>query len=376
MRILIDSNSIVLRTGASHLSGIGRTTLELIHALDALDYPDMDFHLLTQTFRGKIPQQFSNIKSSNMLWPIGKRFDWLKQKSSLLEIFSPHDLLHIPHNFSEVHRPEQTVATIHDAIYFSHPEEALGHAEARLRFPRFAKAIRAIATPSLSAKEDIVHYLGIQPKKVTVIPWGVNRLIFNTDIKLNAKARVVATLNTNRPYFLAVSCSRGRKNTISVLKAFRAAMRRGFEHTLVLVWGHPPQDYLDMFASEITDQRIIFVHHVSDSVLADLYAGATASFFPSRYEGFGLPILESLACATPVVTCRNSSLVEVGGDVATYVDPDDLDGMTDLMRIFDSGSKSGWPNEVDYLAQVEKFSWQSTARQYLEFYNRQAGDLS
>ena len=361
-----------MRTGATHLSGIGRVTLELMQEMDLLNPHQIDIRFLIQTFRGEAPKKFTNIKVNNLRWPIGPKFDWLRQAFPLLEVFSPHDLLHVPHNFSEVHRPERTVATIHDAIYFSHPEEALGHAEARLRFPRFAKAIRAIATPSLSAKEDIVHYLGVQPEKITVIPWGVNRSVFNAEIKLNAKERVVDTMVTNRPYFLAVSCSRGRKNTISVLKSFKVAMRQGFEHSLVLVWGNPPQDYLDMFASEIKDQRIIFLHHVSDSVLADLYAGATASFFPSRYEGFGLPILESLACGTPVVTCRNSSLEEVGGDAAIYVGPDDLDGMTDLMRIFDSGSISGLNNEVDYLAQAEKFSWQSTARQYLDFYKRQA----
>ena len=106
-------------------------------------------------------------------------------------------------------------------------------------------------------------------------------------------------------------------------------------------------------------------------MLADLYAGATASFFPSRYEGFGLPILESLACATPVVTCWNSSLPEVGGDLVTYVDPDDINGMTDLMRVFDAGSAVGkGHNEMSFLAHVEKFSWESTARQYLDIYKK------
>lgn len=363
-RILFDANAMVLRTGCTHLSGIGRTSLELALALDQLDNPECDICLLTQTLRGSIPARFSRLPVRNIPWPIGPRFDGLRARVPLLELAAPHDLLHIPYNFAPVHRLERTVATIHDAMFFSHPEDHLAHAVAREQAPRFAQGIRAIATPSLSAKSDIVHYLGVPPEKITVIPWGVDRQRFHARDKSGARERVRSVTGATRPYFLSVSCSTGRKNTISVLRAFRNALRSGIEHDLYLVWGNPPKAYLDEFAGPVADQRIRFLSHVPDHLLADLYAGATATFFPSRYEGFGLPILESMACGTPVVTCKNSSLAEVGGEAAIYVDPDGLDQMSDIMHEYDRIEESNLGITNRLLDQANRYLWFVAAEAY------------
>ncbi len=370
LRVLIDANAMVLRTGYTHLSGIGRTSLELAQALDQLEDRTCDIRLLTQTFRGHIPGRFSRLPIRNIPWPIGPRYDWLRASTPLLELAAPHDLLHIPYNFAAVHRPDRTVATIHDAMFFSHPEAGAAHALARELAPKFAQRIRAIAAPSLSAKSDIVHYLGVPPEKVTVIPWGVDRNRFHAHDKSGARERVRTITGSTRPYFLSVSCSAGRKNTISVLRAYRNALKGGLEHDLLLVWGNPPQSYREEFAGPIADQRIRFLQHVPDDRLADLYAGATATFFPSRYEGFGLPILESMACGTPVVTCRNSSLEEVGGDVAIYVDPDGVDEITDVMWNFDGGSILGEASVGNLLGQADKYSWLIVANEYKKLWVR------
>ena len=371
IRLLFDANSMVRRTGSTHLPGIGRTALELAKALDELDDPGIDIRLLTQTFRGNIPHRFDNLSVTNLPWPIGRKYDWLKQMTPLLEVAVPYDLLHTLANFAKVYSEDKTVVTIHDAMFFSYPEDFLGHHFARENVPRFARSCRAIATPSLASKSDIVHYLGVPPEKVTVIPWGVDRTIFNAADKQAARTRVVEQTAITSPYFLAVSCDIGRKNSITVLRAFRSALRKGFEHILVLVWGNPPADYLNEFAEEVASGQIVFLKHIADDLLGDLYAGATASFFPSRYEGFGLPVLESMACGTPVVTCRNSSLGEVGGAAALYVDPDDIDGMADLMRQFDTHSAlSAEHGEAACLAQAAKFDWHKTAGQYLVFYKQ------
>ena len=373
LRVLLDGNSMVLRTGATHLPGIGRTTLELALAFDELNDPSVDIRVLTQTFRGKIPGRLAHLPVRNLFWPIGPRFDWLRQYSPLLKLAMPHDLLHIPYNFARVQRHERTVATIHDAMFFSYPEDALGHAFARQEAPTFARNCLAIAAPSLSAKADIVEYLGVPSEKVTVIPWGVDRTLFNAVDKAGAGDRVAAFTGSQRPYFLSVSCSNGRKNTISVLRAYHDALRDGLDHDLLLVWGNPPKSYFQEFADAIEKQRIRFLRHVPDEMLGDLYAGATATFFPSRYEGFGLPILESMACGTPVVTCANSSLPEVGGKAAIYVDPDGVDDMRDYMRLFDTGASPGEGHEAPAcLEQAARFTWRKAAAAYMSFYQQQA----
>jgi glycosyltransferase involved in cell wall biosynthesis len=352
-----------------HLPGIGRTALELALAFDEKNTQDINIDLYCQTFRGSIPARFRHLKKRNIFWPKGERYDRLKECAPMLEVLAPYDLLHIPHNFEKVHRPDKTVVTIHDALFFAYPEDFLGHDYLCNHLPGFARNCQAIATPSISSKSDIVNYLDVPPEKVTVIPWGVDRSIFNAADKQGAFRRVAGATGENRPYFLSVSCDIGRKNTITLLHAFRAALNSCQEHNLLLVWGKPPDDYLKEFSKEIEAGRIMFLKHVPDDFLGDLYAGASASFFPSRYEGFGLPVLESLACGTPVVTCRNSSLTEVGGGAALYVDPGDIDGMADLMRSFDRGI--GFGNEHDEkacLAQAARFTWEKAASDYIAFY--------
>lgn len=372
IRLLFDANPMVMRTGRTHLSGIGRAALELALALDELNDPDVDIRLLTQTFRGHIPQSFRNLAVRNIPWPIGPRYDWLKQKFPLLETLAPYDLLYEPSNFAPLHRPDKTVVTIHDAMFFSHPEAFLGHDRARQLAPPFARLARAIATPSQASKADIVKYLGVDEDKVTVIPWGVDRRIFNANDKPGAKERVARATGCNGPWFVAVSCGIGRKNTIAVLRAFKAALAQGVAHNLLLVWGNPPAEHLVEFAAEVERGRIRFLKHVDDSLLGDLYAGATANWFPSRYEGFGLPVLESMACGTPVVTCDNSSLKEVGGDAAIYVEPDAIDEMAALMRQFDANQPPVVHGPQACLAQADKFRWHDTAKAYLELFKAAA----
>jgi len=98
-----------------------------------------------------------------------------------------------------------------------------------------------------------------------------------------------------------------------------------------------------------------------------LYTGLPLHF-SFRYEGFGLPVLESMACGTPVITCRNSALPEVGGNAPLYIDPDDVRGMADIMEAFEKNTIDRKDLSKKCLVQAAEFTWEKTARAYLNFY--------
>ena len=140
------------------------------------------------------------------------------------------------------------------------------------------------------------------------------------------------------------------------------------EHKLVLVWSNPPKSILNLCQKNIENSDIIFLKYISDKDLVSVYNGATATFFPTRYEGFGFPILESFACNTPVVTCRNTSLPEVGGNIALYTDEDGVDEMSYYMELFENENFDLHLFREQAKNYIKRFSWENTALQYVELY--------
>lgn len=104
--------------------------------------------------------------------------------------------------------------------------------------------------------------------------------------------------------------------------------------------------------------------------IGELYSSASATFFPSKYEGFGLPILESMASGTPVITCRNSSLSEVGGEAAIYVSPEDIQSMSEWMERFENKSIDILSLKELSTAQASNFTWEICANKTLEVYKQ------
>ena len=368
-KVLFDANSAVLRGGKKYLPGIGRTSLELLQALSQEQLP-ITIQLYIQNLKGdasalkQLP--FSKL---NIPLPGAKKYKELVTKVNIKEVLSNYDLLHIPHNYDMVVNPEKTVVTIHDAMFFSYPEDFLGHEYARKHYPTLAKSCRAIVTCSESSKSDIVNYMNISSDKITVIPWGVSHGIFYPESKENIRLNL-NQFNIERPYFIMVSCDIGRKNTISLLRAYKLFIQKKREHDLVLIWNNTPSEILNEFSTEINNGRIHFLSGVNDFQLRSLYSAATASFFPSKYEGFGLPILESMACGTPVVTCNNSSLSEVGADVALYTNPDNTEQMAEFMSQFEINSLDLIELNEKSIIHAAKFNWSNVADDYILFYQK------
>lgn len=364
-KLLIDVDSIVPYYVCGKINGIGRTTLELIQAL--ADIKDLPFEIIlySQNMKG-IGGRNTGLpfKCRHLYWPHREKVDKLLARFPVREWLTGYDLQHIPHNFEYVHRPEKCVVTIHDAMFFSYPESFLSHNFARVNYPKLAKRAKAIITCSENSKREIAEYMQIPLEKISVCYWGINHHLFFP------RERSANKYVGNKPYFLSVSCNIGRKNTISVLRAYELFLEQNPEHDLILVWRNPPFEIKEKYLSPQFKNRIHFVANISDEELGLLYSSATAMFFPSKYEGFGLPIAEAMASGTPVVTCRNSSLEEVGGDAALYVDPEDIDAMADWMVKFEKEDLNIEAIKQKGVAQAAKFTWDACARKTIDVYKK------
>jgi len=363
-KILIDANPVVPYFALGRNSGIGRTCMELIAELDRRrESLPFEIELYTQNIRGVSAKRMNTgFKTHHAYLRNTPSWNILSKRLHIRELLSGYDLQHITHNCEILRDPSRCIVTIHDALFFSHPENFLGAEESRKLVPPFARKSRHVITISENSKREIMQYMDVPEEKITVIPWGVDhRLLFPHKVESN---------RCNFSYFASVSCDIGRKNTITLLRAYEKFARSNPAHHLILVWSNPSDEALRLAELPHIENRVHFVSNISNEELADIYAGATATFFPSLYEGFGLPIAESMACGVPCVTCRNSSLPEVGGDAAIYVDPMDMDGMATEMERFENGDYDMNELRRKSVAQADNFRWENCAAATIEVYKQ------
>lgn len=371
-KILIDANPVVPYLAFGSNSGIGRTCMELIAQLAKMkDSLPFDIELFTQNIKGvKADRLTSAFPSRHLYFRSLPKWNKVAKSLRLRELISRYDLQHITHNYELVTDPSRCIVTVHDAMFFSYPEENFNATQNREIVPPFVRKAKAVITISENSKREIMKYMDVQEDKITVIPWGVDHdLLYPHKVESNRWCGA-------NPYFVSVSCDTGRKNTITLLRAYAKFAKQNPQHHLILVWRNPSDEALKLVADNHLENRVHFASNLSNEELADVYSGATASFFPSLYEGFGLPIAESMACGVPCVTCRNSSLEEVGGEAALYTEAMDSDAMADEMEKFENGSYDMVSLREASIAQASKFTWERCAASTVDLYKKSLGIFS
>lgn len=371
-KLLIDVDSIVPYYVFGKVSGIGRTTLELIQALAKIKNLPFEIELYSQNMKG-IGGRNTGLpfKSKHLYLPHRENIDKLLARFPIREWLTGYDLMHIPHNFEYVHRPDKCVVTLHDALFMRIQENAFEHEKMKRLVPPFMHQCRHIITCSKASKRDIVENMEIAPEKISVIYWGVKHDIFYPqNDKTVVRQRIKTKFELSAPYFLSVSCNAERKRTDVLVRSYLAlSKRQQIQHDLVLVWGNPPQSLVDEIQQSGVSRRIHFLKNISDTDLALLYNGAKALFFPSSYEGFGLPILEAMACGTPVVTSNNSSLGEIASDAAVYLAEPVFDSLIDVTERFEKDMIDVVSLIKKGLNRASKFTWTKTACETLQVYS-------
>jgi glycosyltransferase involved in cell wall biosynthesis len=267
------------------------------------------------------------------------------------------------------------VVTVHDLGYLYYPQAHTLTQNLYLRWStRYnARSAARVLADSEATRQDLVRHYQIPPEKIVVIyPGRDGTLAPVSDEAIQAAVR--ARFGIDGPYLLYVGTLHPRKNLVRLVQAFALLLRssssqvepQGTIPNLQLVLaGQKGWLYEEIFAQvqklDLTD-RVVLTGYVPDTDLPALLSGATGFVFPSLYEGFGFPVLEAMACGTPVVCSNVSSLPEVAGDAALLVDPLDTDALAAAIErvVTDGGLRR---NLVERgFAQAERFSWRRCAQ--------------
>jgi len=228
--------------------------------------------------------------------------------------------------------PVPTVVTIHDLIWRRMPQDysAIDRKLYEFKYGRSARIATRVIAISERTKADMVSDWGISPDKIDVVYQGCDP-IFTKPVTYEDKQRVRSCYNLPQKFIISVGTVQSRKNQ---LLAIRGLARLPQDVHLVIV-GHPVSDYKSKLDREIErlgiGNRMMWLEGVPFDHLPVLYALAEVSAYTSRYEGFGIPVIESINSGTPVVACSGSCLEEAGGPGAIYVAPDDVDGFVEAV---------------------------------------------
>lgn len=366
-KILIDANPVVPYFALGKITGIGRTCMELIKGLDAVrDTLPFEIELYTQNLKGISAKRLNTGFKTRHAYLRNTPFhNKLSKALRLREMLSRYDLQHITHNCETVKDPSRCIVTVHDAFFMKLDVKEFDYARMRESYPTFIRSARHIITCSEFSKKDIMETMQVEERKISVIPWGIDHeTFFPADDPIKEKEYLRERFGISSPYFLSVSCDSGRKRTHELIKAWKSLENP--KNDLVLVWNNPPTDIQE---TANKTNRIHILKRVSNEELRYLYNCATASVNPTAYEGFGLPVLEAMACGCVPVTCHNSSLPEVGKDAAIYVPEPIADHLPSVLCAIDNDKINlAWRIRRG-LEIASEFTWQKTVERTVHVYD-------
>jgi glycosyltransferase involved in cell wall biosynthesis len=297
---------------------------------------------------------------------------WLGQlgRVGLDRLLANAELFHATEHLLLPLRSIPAVLTVHDLIFRHLPahHKPLNRWYLNATMPLYCRRADHIIAVSENTRRDLVTAYGVPEEKVTVILEAADPRFYPRSAEMVTAARERYGLPPR--YLLFVGTIEPRKNLSRLLAAFETVHADRLTDGLVIV-GRPGWLYDSFFAAlEASPVRdaVVLPGYVVDEDLPAVYAGAQALVFPSLYEGFGLPVLEAMACGTPVVTSRASSIPEVGGDAALYFDPASVGEMAETIRAMLCDPTTGEEKREQGLTRAAQFSWQRVAAETWDVY--------
>ncbi len=373
----------MLRSGVARIAidarkwrdyGIGTYVRNIVRALALIDHENTYFlfchHEDVPTLKD-LSENFVPVVNESLGYSIREHWSLPAQVRRL-----GVDLFHEPHYVLPLLLGTKSVVTIHDCIHLRFPEYLPNRAA--IHYARFMKTsalrrAKVVFTVSEASKRDILHFFPwTDPSRIRVVSNAIDADLMEAPDQEELD-RVKERYQIAQRFILYAGNIKPHKNLPRLIEAFaRLRATPGHEDVHLMIIGDEIGKTPELRRRVESFQLRPFVRFfgfVPERTLAALYRLATVFAFPSRYEGFGLPPLEAMACGTPVVTSNVSSLPEVVGNAAVLVDPDDGEAIAaGISRILDDPAFANDLKEKGRI-QAKKFNWEDSARKTLAGYN-------
>ncbi len=315
--------AIEITTCTSSRTGVGYYTEHLVDALLKTRAPGDDVVLLSNRAPAK---ELSKRWSPYLrVGGPGVRALWMQTEVPRMLDDAGVDVAVFPNYAVPLASPCPTVVVVHDLTILRMPQHCTLQKRLLMR-PMLRQSVRAasvIATVSEASQRDIETLLGVAPARIALLPGAAHPSCkpASPDVVASVRARH----GLHRPYVLTVGTLEPRKDLLTLLRAFDRLGAEAPDHELVVVGGRGWQDrqLVQALEARMGTKRVRWLGYVSEPDLVALYTGADLFVFTSMFEGFGLPVLEAMACGAPVVASDVAALREVGGDVARFAPPGD-----------------------------------------------------
>ncbi len=365
MNVGIDASRIAL---TNERTGTENYTLNLIEAIKQLD----KVNKYTLYFN-KLPQYFeiSQINVSSRYIPMTRL--WTQLRLAIECLIKPPEILFVPaHTIPVIRWPKlKTIVTIHDlgAEFLAEHHQFPHKIYLNWSTEYVAKYATHIIAVSESTKKDLIKQFKVSPKRISVVHEAVNTDLYYPREKTEVE-NIKKEFGLTKPYLLFVGTIQPRKNLIALIEAFSKLKNKKIE--LVLA-GKPGWLFEEIYAAPKkfgVEDQVKFLGYVPEEKIPALYTGAELFVYPSLYEGFGLPILESMACSTAVLTSTTTSMPEISGGNAILVNPKKVGEISQaIAKILKNPSKRMDLAQAG-LSWAKKFTWEKTAAETIAVFEK------
>lgn len=374
-RVLVDATSVPADRG-----GVGRYVDGLLGALGEMIGTGIELAVValrTDVERyGRMLPAAEVIAAPAAVTHRPARLAWEQTGLPLLAQQTGAQVLHSPFYTCPLRAGCPVTVTVHDATFFTEPEH---YDKSRRTFFRSAikTALRRadrVIVPSKATRDELIRLLDADPTRIDVAYHGVDHAAFHPPTD-EEKARVRARLGLGGSEYVAfLGAKEPRKNVPNLIRGWAQAVRdRSDPPALVIAGGQGHDDDIDRAVAEVPAHlRLLRPGYLRYADLPGFLGGAMVAAYPSYGEGFGLPILEAMACATPVLTTPRLSLPEVGGDAVAYTSEDPAQIAADLGALLDDEARRLALAKAGF-DRAKEFTWESSAEVHVAAWRRAAG---